>query len=73
MAIYSKSRTIADEFFTATRARNIELKDIFKFVSTVRKELEVDNKDITNLQYRLLPAVREDGLQDKETKDEQKE
>ena len=72
LVIYNKNQTLAEEFFAATRPRNIELKDVVKFVSTVRKELGVDDEDITNLQYRLLPSAGEDAIQDKEAKDEQK-
>jgi len=73
LLIYNKSQTLADEFFAATGPKKIELNNIVKFVSTVRKELGVDDKDISNLQYRILFPEGEDGLQDKEAKDKQQE
>jgi len=72
LLIYNKSQTLADEFFAATGPEKIEPSNIVKFVSTVRKELGVDDKDISKFQYRILFSEGEDGLQDKEVKDEQK-
>ena len=73
LVVYNKSQTISDEFFAATGPNKIDKNDIVKFVSTVRKELGVDDKDIKYLKIRLIPPVGEDGLQDKEAKDEQKQ
>ena len=72
LVIYNRSQTLAEEFFAATRPRNIELKDVIKFVSTVRKELGVDDKDITKLQYRLLRPADEESLEDNEAEGEQR-
>ena len=68
LVVYIKSLTLAEQFFAATYPGNIKKEDIVKFVSSVRKELGVDDKDITKLQIRLLLPKGEDGLQDKEAK-----
>jgi len=68
LVIYNKSQTIAKQFLTATGPNRIETSDVVKFVSTVRKELGIDDKDITNLTIRLIPPVGEDGLRNKEEK-----
>ena len=68
LVIYNKSQTLAEQFFAATKPGKTEQQDILTFVSTVRKELGVDDKDITTLELLLIPPVGEDGPQDKEAK-----
>lgn len=71
LAIYGKSQTIAEEFFAATGPGPIEPKDVVRFVSTVRKELGIDDKDFTEYRYRLLPIGDEHEVNDVEANSEQ--
>jgi len=73
LVIYSKSQTIAEEFFAATGPGKTDPADIVKFVSAVRKELGVDEKGFAGdeFHYRLLRPVGENGQKHKEPKDEQ--
>lgn len=72
LTIYSKSPTIAQEFFTATGPNKTNPADIVKFVSAVRKELGVDKKGFTGdeFHYRILRPVGENGQKDKEPKND---
>jgi hypothetical protein len=68
LLIYNESQTLADEFLAATGPNKFRPNDIVKFVSTVRRELGVDDKDIANFKIRLLFPEGEDTLQDKDAK-----
>lgn len=62
LVIYCQSHTIGEEFLTATGPKEITLKDVAKFISTVRKELEVDDKDFTGkFLFRITSTGGEDS------------
>jgi hypothetical protein len=69
LLVYLKNTTVAEEFRAATAPKKIGPNDILKFISTVRKELGIDDKDITNFILRLNRPVNVDELRDTETKE----
>jgi hypothetical protein len=76
LAIYGKNDAIAKQFYmAAVGEKNIDQKDIVKFISAVRKELEVDEKGFTGneFKYIFIPQVGEGGQKNGEIKADQKQ
>ena len=55
LLIYGKSNTIAEQFYRAAIGEDtIKPSDIPKFISAIRKELEIDKKGLTNPIYHYI-------------------